>query len=74
MVQRAVDTFGKIDVVVNNAGILRDVIFHKMTDEDWDSVIKVHLYGSLLYQSRGCRAFPQAGERRLYSHDLQRRA
>ncbi|MDP3897830.1 MAG: SDR family oxidoreductase, partial [Mesorhizobium sp.] len=46
MVNRAVDTFGKIDIVVNNAGILRDVIFHKMTDEDFDSVIKVHLYGS----------------------------
>ena len=46
MVNRAVDTFGKIDIVVNNAGILRDVIFHKMTDEDWDSVLKVHLYGS----------------------------
>ncbi|RJG40842.1 SDR family NAD(P)-dependent oxidoreductase [Mesorhizobium sp. DCY119] len=46
MVNRAVETFGRIDLVVNNAGILRDVIFHKMTDEDWDSVIKVHLYGS----------------------------
>ena len=46
MVRRAVDEFGRIDIVVNNAGILRDVIFHKMTDEDWDSVIKVHLYGS----------------------------
>lgn len=46
MVKNAVDSFGRIDVVVNNAGILRDVIFHKMTDEDWDSVIKVHLYGS----------------------------
>ena len=51
MVARAVDTFGKIDVVVNNAGILRDAIFHKMTEEDWDSVIKVHLYGSF-YVSR----------------------
>lgn len=51
MVARAVDTFGRIDVVVNNAGILRDVIFHKMTEEDWDSVIKVHLYGSF-YVSR----------------------
>ena len=46
MVARAVDAFGRIDVVVNNAGILRDAIFHKMTDDDWDSVIKVHLYGS----------------------------
>ena len=46
MVEQAVATFGKIDIVVNNAGILRDVIFHKMTADDWDSVIKVHLYGS----------------------------
>jgi NAD(P)-dependent dehydrogenase (short-subunit alcohol dehydrogenase family) len=46
IVATALDAFGRIDVVVNNAGILRDVIFHKMTDEDWDAVIKVHLYGS----------------------------
>jgi NAD(P)-dependent dehydrogenase (short-subunit alcohol dehydrogenase family) len=46
MVQQAVDTFGRIDCVVNNAGILRDVIFHKMTEDDWDSVINVHLKGS----------------------------
>ncbi|MDF1856822.1 SDR family NAD(P)-dependent oxidoreductase [Pseudooceanicola sp.] len=46
MYQQAMDEFGAIDVVVNNAGILRDVIFHKMTEEDWDSVIAVHLKGS----------------------------
>ncbi|MEQ9642596.1 MAG: SDR family oxidoreductase [Alphaproteobacteria bacterium] len=46
MVKQAVDTFGKLDGVVNNAGILRDVIFHKMTEEDWDSVVAVHLKGS----------------------------
>lgn len=46
MVAQAVDAFGQLDIVVNNAGILRDVIFHKMTDDDWDAVIKVHLYGS----------------------------
>ncbi len=46
MVEQALDEFGAIDVVVNNAGILRDAIFHKMTEEDWDSVIAVHLKGS----------------------------
>src|SRR5918997_6542368 len=46
MVNAAVEAFGRIDIVINNAGILRDTIFHKMTFEDWDSVIKVHLYGS----------------------------
>ena len=35
MVEQAVDTFGRIDIVVNNAGNLRDVIFHKMTEDDW---------------------------------------
>ena len=42
----ALDAFGRIDDVVNNAGILRDRIFHKMSDIEWDGVIKVHLYGS----------------------------
>lgn len=46
MVTQVVDTFGQIDGVVNNAGNLRDVIFHKMTQDDWDSVINVHLKGS----------------------------
>jgi NAD(P)-dependent dehydrogenase (short-subunit alcohol dehydrogenase family) len=46
MIEQAVDTFGRIDIVVNNAGILRDVIFHKMTEDDWDSVVNVHLKGS----------------------------
>ena len=46
IVQTAVDSFGRVDSVINNAGILRDVIFHKMTFDDWDSVIKVILYGA----------------------------
>jgi len=46
IVQCALDNFGRIDCVVNNAGILRDVIFHKMTEQDWDAVVGVMLKGS----------------------------
>jgi len=46
IIQCALDNFGRIDCVVNNAGILRDVIFHKMTEEDWDSVVNVMLKGA----------------------------
>jgi NAD(P)-dependent dehydrogenase (short-subunit alcohol dehydrogenase family) len=46
IVQAALDHYGRIDAVVNNAGILRDGIFHKMTEDDWLSVISVHLNGS----------------------------
>jgi NAD(P)-dependent dehydrogenase (short-subunit alcohol dehydrogenase family) len=46
IVQCALDHFGRIDGVVNNAGILRDRFFHKMSDDEFDAVIKVHLYGS----------------------------
>jgi len=46
MVDLAVSEFGRIDAVVNNAGILRDGFFHKMTYEDFDAVVKVHLYGA----------------------------
>jgi NAD(P)-dependent dehydrogenase (short-subunit alcohol dehydrogenase family) len=46
MVNQTVETFGRIDAVINNAGILRDVIFHKMTPEEFNIVIDVHLRGS----------------------------
>ncbi len=46
IVQCALDTYQRIDVVVNNAGILRDVSFHKMTDDDWSMVLRVHLFGA----------------------------
>ena len=45
IVKTAIEAFGKIDGVVSNAGILRDGTFHKMSFENWDSVLKVHLYG-----------------------------
>ena len=46
IVQAALDTYGRIDVVINNAGILRDRFFHKMSVDEFDAVIKVHLYGA----------------------------
>jgi NAD(P)-dependent dehydrogenase (short-subunit alcohol dehydrogenase family) len=45
IIKTALDEFGKIDGVVSNAGILRDGTFHKMPFENWDAVLKVHLYG-----------------------------
>ncbi len=46
IIQCALDNFGRVDCVVNNAGILRDVIFHKMTEQDWDVVVTVMLKGA----------------------------
>jgi NAD(P)-dependent dehydrogenase (short-subunit alcohol dehydrogenase family) len=46
MIEQAVDTFKGLHAIINPAGILRDVMFHKMTDQDWDQVIEVHLQGS----------------------------
>jgi NAD(P)-dependent dehydrogenase (short-subunit alcohol dehydrogenase family) len=46
IIEDAVQRFGRIDAVVNNAGILRDTIWHKMSYEDWRAVIDVHLNGS----------------------------
>ena len=46
IVKTAVDAFGRVDVVVNNAGILRDVSFAKMTQADWDLVYQVHVLGA----------------------------
>jgi len=45
IIEDAVSGFGRIDAVINNAGFLRDSIFHKMTQADWDAVIGVHLSG-----------------------------
>jgi NAD(P)-dependent dehydrogenase (short-subunit alcohol dehydrogenase family) len=45
IIKTALDEFGAVHGVVSNAGILRDGTFHKMTSENWDSVLKVHLYG-----------------------------
>jgi NAD(P)-dependent dehydrogenase (short-subunit alcohol dehydrogenase family) len=46
IVKSAVDSFGTVDIVVNNAGVLRDKTFHNMTVEDFDFVVKVHFLGT----------------------------
>lgn len=51
MVAQAIESFGTLDAIVNNAGILRDGMFYKMTAQDFDAVVKVHLYGTF-YLSR----------------------
>ncbi len=61
IVQTALDRFGRIDIVVNNAGILRDVIFHKMSPDDWLSVIGVHLNGSFFVSRAAAAHFREQG-------------
>ncbi len=52
LVQNAVDTtashFGQLDILVNNAGVLRDNLLFKMSEDDWDTVLNVHLKGAFL--------------------------
>jgi len=61
MVEAAVSEFGRIDAVVNNAGILRDGFFHKMTYEDFDAVVKVHLYGAFNTSRAAADHFKEQG-------------
>ena len=46
IVKTAIDNFGRIDVLINNAGILRDISFKNMKDQDWDLIMKVHVLGA----------------------------
>jgi NAD(P)-dependent dehydrogenase (short-subunit alcohol dehydrogenase family) len=62
MVEQAMDTFGGLHAVVNPAGILRDGMFHKMADADWDSVIEVHLRGAYNVCRATIERFREQGE------------
>lgn len=57
IVKTALDSFGRLDGVVNNAGILRDSIFHKMSVADFETVIRVHLLGSFYVAHAAARLF-----------------
>lgn len=65
IVKAAIDSFGRVDVLVNNAGILRDRMVHNMTREEWDSVIKVHLYGHFHTTRAACVLFRQQRSGRI---------
>ena len=67
IVQAALDAFGRVDVVVNNAGILRDAIFHRMEPKDWLDVIGVHLNGSF-FVSRAAAPHFRAQEGGAFVH------
>lgn len=67
IVGTAIDAWGRVDVVVNNAGILRDRYFHKMSAEEFDSVIQVHLYGSF-HVSRAAAPHFKEQESGCYLH------
>ena len=65
IVKTAVDTFGKLDILVNNAGILRDKMVFNMTEEEWDAVLKVHLYGHFFTTKHACIVFRQQRSGRI---------
>ncbi|ATY84113.1 beta-ketoacyl-ACP reductase [Kyrpidia spormannii] len=51
--RQVVDSFGRLDIVVNNAGVIRDNLLYKMTEDDWDTVIDIHLKGTFLCSREG---------------------
>jgi NAD(P)-dependent dehydrogenase (short-subunit alcohol dehydrogenase family) len=61
IVQNALDVFGRVDCVVNNAGILRDRFFHKMSSDEWDAVLKVHLFGTYNVSRAAAGHFKEQG-------------
>ncbi|MDX2157138.1 MAG: SDR family oxidoreductase [Hyphomicrobiaceae bacterium] len=67
IVKSAIDNFGRIDAVINNAGILRDRIFHRMSIEDWKQVIDVHLNGAF-YVSRAAANYFKDQEAGAFVH------
>ena len=61
IIEDAIKAFGRIDAVVNNAGFLRDRIFHRMSHVDWESVIDVHLNGYFYVAKAAARYFKEQG-------------
>lgn len=65
IIQSAVDNFGWLDILVNNAGIIRDRMVFNLSDEDWDLVVRVHLYGTFYCTRAACRIMRQQRSGRI---------
>lgn len=65
IIKTAIDAFGRLDILVNNAGILRDRMVFNMGDDEWDAVIKVHLYGHFYTTRPACVIFRQQRSGRI---------
>ena len=65
IVKTAVDAFGKLDILVNNAGMLRDKMVFNMTEEEWDIIMKIHLYGHFFTTKHACILFRQQRSGRI---------
>ncbi|MBI3930946.1 MAG: SDR family NAD(P)-dependent oxidoreductase [Chloroflexi bacterium] len=65
IIKTAIDKFGRLDILINNAGILRERMSFNMTDDDWDSVIKTHLYGHFYCAREAARIFRQQRSGRI---------
>ena len=71
IVQTAVDNFGRLDIVVTCAGILRDRMIFNMTEEEWDDVIAVHLKGTFTVVKHACILFRQQRSGRVITFSSQ---
>jgi NAD(P)-dependent dehydrogenase (short-subunit alcohol dehydrogenase family) len=65
IIRTAIDYFGRVDVLVNNAGFTRDRMVYNITDEEWDAVIKTNLYGTFYCTRAACRIMREQGYGRI---------
>ena len=65
IIKAAIDKFGRLDILVNNAGVLRDRMVFNMTEEEWDTVISVHLKGHFACTKPACVIFRQQRSGRI---------
>jgi multifunctional beta-oxidation protein len=68
IIDTAIKSFGRIDILINNAGILRDVSFKNMKDQDWDLIISVHVFGAYKVNIHFPTTPPIGAVRFLFQH------